>query len=300
MIDELLRNCQIAAFDDIEFPATESEQSGGRRVTVHEAWRRAGSENVDGGRKSYQGSLTAMMLNGFTGWGDLFPEKAAALILRFETGADGELRHPLLGNFTATITDWKPRLDPRIRNGIALDFSWIEQRASTVGLVGADPGTPRSDARADMVFRADEADAAVAKTGATGTAPIAAPAREAVTALAGNPSYGDIGARLGAVSTATDTNIAAVARVPQTSTNGVTLHLARASLLGVRVAVDRMRATLLPDPLREQFVVVDREMTFAELSQERYGSPGRARDIRAANAIATDLILPGTRVRILP
>ena len=299
MTDALLENFQLAAFDGIEFPATESTQEGGRRVTVHEAWRRAGSENVDGGRKSYTGSLTAMMLNGFTGWPELFPDRAAGLILRFETGADGELRHPSLGNFTATVTDWTIRTDARIRNGIAIEFRWIEQRASTVGLVGANPGTPAVDARADMIFTADEADKALALAGASGTTPIAAPAREATGALASAPSYGDIGARLGAVSAAVGVNASALARVTPTAANAVTLHMARASLVAVTVSVERMRAMLLSDPVRETFVTVDRVMTVAELSLAHYGTPSRARDIRAANALATDDIMPGTRVRLL-
>lgn len=299
--DPLLENLQIAAFDGIEFPCTESGQDGARRVTEHEAWRRDGAELTDGGRKAYRGRMTAMCINGLTGWGDLFPDRAAGLILRFETGADGEMRHPLLGNFTAVVTAWSPRTDARVRNGIAVDFDWIEQRASSVGIVGQNAGTPTVDARADMVFRAGEADRAVtAATGASPPVPLSPLAEGALADTAQGPAFSDLGRVLAGIGAGVSANTIALSRVPVTRSNAVTMHAARASLFGVTLAMERMRAEILPDPARERFLTPSAPMTFAELSMLAYGTPTRARDLRAANAIATDTVPPGVRVRVLP
>ena len=66
---------------DVEFPAVETSQKGGRAVSEHEQWRRDGAELVDGGRKAYRGKVTAAFLTTIDGYGeDLFPRRLEDLV----------------------------------------------------------------------------------------------------------------------------------------------------------------------------------------------------------------------------
>jgi prophage DNA circulation protein len=292
---------QRASFAEVVFPVTEMSQVGARQAAEHEVWRRDGAELVDGGRKAYRGKLTGAFFTTIEGYGnDLFPRRLEDLVRVCETQAEAVLAHPLLGTFRAMVTEWEPRLSSRWQNGAYLDLTWIEQRASVVGVVAVDLDRGNADPRAELAAQAATADTALAAAGVSPPAPLAAVAASSLAKVESPKSYGEVGKALTDVESASIEARNALRAVTVTASNALALYLARASVARVRTATRRLHAALLPDPSRTRLYTTPRAMTFAELSLAVYGTPMRAGDLRAANGIARDVIPPGRTLRVLP
>ena len=295
---EILQRCR---YGDLEFPVTELAQVGGRQVGEHEAWRRDGAELVDGGRKAYRGKVTAAFFDNIEGYGDdLFPRRLEFLVRAFETVPEDRFAHPLLGTFRAMITTWEPKLSAKWQNGAFLDFEWIEQRASVVGVVALDLERGDGNPRAALATQAAAADAALALAGVTPAAPLATVASSALTKVAAPQPYTEVTRALATVEAASVASREALRAVAVTGTNALALYQARAAVARVLVANGRLRAALLPDPSRATAYTTPRAMTFAEVSLAVYGTPFRASDLRKANATARDLLPPGRTLQVLP
>lgn len=295
---EILQRCR---YGDLEFPVTELSQRGGRRVGTHGVWGRHGEELVDGARTAYKGKVTAAFFDNIEGYGDdLFPRRLEFLVRAFETTAEDRFAHPLLGTFRAMITDWEPRLSSKWQNGAYLDFEWVEQRASVVGVVALDLERGEGDPRAALATQAAAADAAVAAAGVTLTKPLTPVATATLATVAAPQPYTEVTRALATVEAAAADARAMLRVVAVTGANALALYQARAAVARVVVANGRLRAALLPDPSRARTFTPTRAMTFAEVALAVYGDPLRARDLRAANATARDVVPPGRTVRVLP
>lgn len=301
MSDLLKTTLQRARIDDWEFPVTVVDQDGARAVSEHEAWRRDGAELVDGGRKAYRGSLTAVLVNSIPGYGELYPRRLEDLVRAFETRGEMELAHPLLGTFRVMVPTWKPRVDSKVRNGAFLDFTWTEQRASVVGVVTTSTDRGIGDPEAEVPAAAAAADEALASAGASPESPLGDVAVTALTtATAEGVSFADLSRALGSITTATATAARALSARSYTASTATTIHNARRALAALDASVSRLRAALLPDPSRTRAFVVPRRMSLAEVSQAVYGTPSRAADLRVANGLAGAFVAPGRRLQVLP
>lgn len=301
MSDLLRTTLQRAAVDDFEFPCLVSEQHGGRTVTEHEAWRRDGAELGDGGRKAYRGRMTAVLLDTIEGYGELYPRRLEDLVRAFETRREVTLRHPLLGTFLVKVPAWSPRTEQRVRNGAYLNFEWIEQRASSVGVVAVDPDRGAGDPESDTLAAAEAVDTALAGLGAEDPPAVAATVAPAVTkAVAKDVTYPELVRALADVDDVADLADAEVAARDFAAATAVAIHLARRAVSDLRTAASRLRAALLPDPARTRSFVAPRAMTLAEVSRVVYGTPDRAADLRAANGVAGTFVRAGRPLRVLP
>lgn len=296
MSDLLTRTLQAASVDGISFPVEAMDVEGENAFTEFEQFLRDGAELVDAGRKAERGSFTAVMVNGLAGWPDLFPGRFGQLYQRLRRGGDIRLAHPLLGTFTAKVKTRKPRITPGIRNGGYIDFAWVEQRASSVGVVALD--LPSTDVVADMVISAAEADDAVGKLGPSpGLAALAAKVQRGLdTALA---PVGQAQGAIGAMDRAVAATLRRVSLVALTSTTRSLVHAARAALYRARGALARVR-TQASDPLGvARRVTTVRAMTCAEASSWVYQTPTKAGRLRAVNGLAADLI-PANTTLVIP
>lgn len=301
MTDLLRTTLQRAAVDDLEFPCTVAEQHGARTVVEHEAWRRDGAELVDGGRKAYRGKMTAVLVASIAGYGELYPRRYEDLVRAFETRPEVTLRHPLLGTFRAKVPSWTPRIEQRVRNGGFIDFEWIEQRASVVGVVAVDPDRGDGDPETETLAAADAADAALATAGASTTPTVSSTVTPAVAkATTKDVTYPELTRSLAEIDGAADRADAAIAARIFSASTAVALHAAKAAVMSLRAASSRLRAALLPDPARTRVYVTPRRMSLAEVSLAVYGAPTRAADLRAANGIATTAVRAGRVLRVLP
>lgn len=299
---ELLRGTlQRARIESYEFPVTTVDQDGGRAVSEHEAWRRDGAELVDGGRKAYRGSLTAVLVNTIPGYGELYPRRLEDLVRAFETRGEMELAHPLLGTFRVMVPTWKPRLEAKVRNGAFLDFTWTEQRASAVGVVTTSTDRGTGDPEAEVPTAAAAADEALSAAGVaqeTSLVAVVTPALD--TATAEGVPFADLSRALGSITTATTLASSTLAARPYTASTATTIHAARRALAELDASVSRLRAALLPDPARTRVYVAPRRMSLAEVSQAVYGTPSRAADLRVANGLAGAFVSPGRSLQVLP
>lgn len=291
---------QRASWGGIAFPFVESTQKGARAVTENEAWLRDGAELVQGGRKAYRGKFSAAFFPTIEGYTDLFPGTFENLLARFDSEAEDTLSHPLLGSFRAIVTDWEPKFSAKTLNGAYIDFEWIEQRASSVGVIAlmSDRGT--SDPRTQLAAHAAAADTQLAAVGAAPKTSLTSVTSTVLVKVAKPLPYTEITRALGSVEAAVEAARLSLAAVAATGANALALWSARATLARMRVASARLRAGLLPDPSRQTVYLTTRSMTFAELSRAVYGTPFRAADLRAANAIAADVVRAGRAITVLP
>ena len=290
--DLLTRTLQAASVDGILFPVTEMDVEGENAFTEFEQFGRDGAELVDAGRKAERGTFTAVMVNGLTGWPDLYPGRFHELYRRLRRGGD---LHPLLGTFTVKVKARKPRLVAGVRNGGYIDFGWVEQRASSVGIVALD--LPSTDVVVDMEFSAAEADAALgAARVPSDLARLAAAVRRGVDAALA--PVGQVLGAIGAMDRAITTALSLLTAQPLTAVTRRLVHAARAAAYRARGALARLKAQV-SDPLGVgRRVVAPRAMTCAELSSWVYGTPFRARDLRVVNGLAADTVPAGTTVTV--
>lgn len=295
MSDLLTRTLQAAGVDGIRFPVTEMEVDGENAFTEFEQFGRDGAELVDAGRKAERGTFTAVMLNGLAGWPDLYPGRFHELYRRLRRGGDLSLAHPLLGTFTVKVKTRKPRIVSDVRSGGYIDFAWVEQRASSVGVVALD--LPPTDVVADMVFTAEEADAALGAAGVPSS--LGALATTARTGLdADLAPVGEIQGALGSLDRGIATALRQLSLVALTSTTRSLVHAARAAACRARGSLARVK-TQVSDPLGlGRRVTTERVMTCAELSARVYGTPFKASILRAVNGFASDTVPAGTTVTI--
>ena len=132
------------------------------------------------------------------------------------------------------------------------------------------------------------------------TPTLAAVSFAALSRVRGVVSYADVGRALDPVTLAVTAAQVALARVPTTSATVLAAWQARAALARTTAAVMRVRASLLPDPSTSRLVATTRAMTLAELSTLVYGTPYRAGDLRASNALAGDVVRAGRAILVLP
>lgn len=301
MTDLLRETLQRARIESWEFPVTTMDQDGARAVSEHGAWLRDGDELVNGGRKAYRGMLTAALVNTIPGYGELYPARYRDLLRAFETRGEMELAHPLLGTFRVMVPTWKPRPGAKVRNGIFLDFTWIEQRASVVGVVTTSTDRGAGDPEAEVPAAAAVADESLSAAGVTQETSLVAVVTPALdTATAEGVSFADLSRALGSITTATATASRALAARPYTASTATGIHAARRALAELNASVSRLRAALLPDPSRTRVYVVQRRMSLAEVSLAVYGTPSRAADLRIANGLAGAFVAPGRRLQVLP
>lgn len=295
MSDLLTRTLQAAGIDGIRFPVTKMEVDGENAFTEFEQFGRDGAELVDTGRKAERGTFTAVMLNGLSGWPDLYPGRFHELYRRLRRGGDLSLAHPLLGTFTVKVKTRTPRIVSDVRSGGYIDFAWVEQRASSVGVVALD--LPPTDVVADMVFTAEEADAALGAAGVPSSlGTLATTARTGLDAdLA---PVGEIQGALGSLDRGIATALRQLSLVSLTSTTRPLVHAARAAAYRARGSLARVK-TQVSDPLGlGRRVTTERVMTCAELSARVYGTPFKASILRAVNGFASDTVPAGTTVTI--
>lgn len=299
----MTRNADIyqrAAWEDLTFPLSECTQTGGRAVTENEAWRRDGAELVNGGRKAFRGKMTAAFLDTIEGYGDLWPSKFEALLTRFYADAEGRLSHPLLGTFTAVVTSWEPKLSSKVQNGAFVEFEWVEQRASSVGVIALMEDRGTGDPTTELAAQAATADVALAAAGAPPSTPIAAVAATVITKTSTSLPYTKIGQALAPIDAAVELSRGALSALLVTGSNAIAVWQARAALARVLTASGRLRASLLPGPSKATVYQLTRAMTFAEISQAVYGTPFRAGYLRSANAVAADVVRAGRSLTVLP
>ena len=294
--DLLTRTLQAASVDGILFPVTEMDTDGENAVVEFEQFARDGAELVDAGRKAERGTFTAVMVNGLDGWPALFPGRFNDLYARLRRGGDLRLAHPLLGTFTVKVKTRKPRIASGVRNGGYIDFAWVEQRASSVGVVALD--LPSTDIVADMVFAAEAADLAVAKVGiATPLAQFAAKVQRGLDSALS--PIGQVQGAIGAMDRAIASALRRVSLAALTSTTRALVHAGRAALYRARGALARVKSQA-SDPIGvARRVTTVRPMTCAEASSWVYGTPMKAGQLRAVNGLAADLI-PASTTLVIP
>lgn len=291
---------QRFAFDEIRFPATETSQQGARAVSEHEAWRRDGAELVDGGRKAFRGKVTGAFFDTFEGYPGLYPDAFQSLLVRFWTAGAGRLSHPILGTFDVMVPSWEPRITTAATNGAWIDFEWVEQLASSVGVIDLSFDRGPGDPRTEVAALADTADVALAAVGAARPAPLAATTAAALAATSKPLTAPEVGRALSPLDAELAAARVAVDAVAYADPIALPLWRARAAVTRLRAGVGRLRAALLPDPARARVFTTTRPMTVAELSYAVYGTPFRAADLRAANALAADLVRAGRTLTVLP
>jgi len=291
---------QRARWDRVEFPAVELTQQGARAVTEHEVWRRDGAELVNGGRKAYRGKITAAFFNNIPGYGELFPGMFELLVRSFEDEAEVEFAHPVLGTFRAMALSWEPRVTKDTRNGAFVDFEWVEQKASSVGVVALDLDRGDGDPRTNLSAAAGDADSSLAEAGAPAPTQLVVVADDVLKKTAQPLPYADLANVLDTLDTATRVARGGLLAAPMPPSLVLARHRARAALARLQGASRRLRAALLPDPSRTRLYATSRPMTLAELSLSVYGNPFRAADLRSANALAADVVPAGRVVRALP
>lgn len=297
MLDDLLsrslQRCQVGA---IAFPVVATQQSGARGVIEHEQWGRDGSELGDTGRKAYRGKLTAIFVAGLTGWTDsLYPTDFTALEALFAAGGDLRLAHPLYGTFQAKVPTWESRVEAGTRNGGWIDFDWIEQRASVVGVVALlSPPVDVVEALNDTAIAAD--------TALTAAGVLSALARAAGTVqTAIGRALAPVGQVQGALaqmrSQLTQATRLLDAR-PLTSLTRGAVHAGRAAVAQCKGALARVEGQV-KDPVGVgKTITLERPMTTAEFAVAYYGNARKAGQIRAVNGLASDTIPAGTTLVI--
>lgn len=301
MTDLLRESLQRAALDGFEFPILSTEQNGARAVVEHEAWRRDGAELVEGGRKAYRGSLTAALVNTIPGYGELYPRRLEDLVRAMETRGEMELAHPLLGTLRVMVPSWKPRIESKVRNGAFLDFEWIEQRASVVGVVATQADRGTGDPELEVASEAETVDADLVAAGVTTEVTMVAVVTPALaTVTVEGVSFAALSRSLSTITRATAAAAELLSARPFDAATATRIHAARASLARLDAATARLRAALLPDPARTRRYVVPRRMHLTEVSQEVYGTPARAADLRVANGLAGAFVSPGRTLQVLP
>lgn len=291
---------QRFAFDELRFPVTESSQQGSRAVAEHEAWRRDGAELVDGGRKAFRGKVTGAFFDTFDAYPGLYPDTFQSLLVRFWSVGYGRLSHPILGTFDVMVPSWEPRITAGATNGAWVDFEWVEQRASSVGVIDLSFDRGAGDPRTEVAAQAETADAALAAVGAGRPVPLAATTDAALAVTSKPLTAPEVGRALSPLDAELAAARAAVDAVTYADALALPLWRARAAVTRLRAAVGRLRAALLPDPARARVFTTTRPMTVAELSHAVYGTPFRAADLRAANALAADLVRAGRTLTVLP
>lgn len=290
--DLLSRTLQRCMVESIAFPIEAPEQEGGRGVPEHEQWGRDGSDLGDSGRKAYRGSITGQFIEGLTDWpGSLFPDDFFALLALFaERRADLRLAHPLLGTFAVKVPRWKPRLVTGVRNGGYVDFDWIEQGASLAGVVS--PDLPPVDVGEDLAAKAAAADRAMAGLGVLTTI---ARAAEAVRSAIGR-ALAPVGEVKGAISQMRGQLTEATRLVslqPLTGPLRGLVHAARASVAQCKGALARVEEQATAPTGLPKTIAAPRAMTTGELAAWVYQDARRARDLRAANGLASDRLVQG-------
>ena len=292
---------QRFAFDELRFPVTESTQQGARAVAEHEAWRRDGAELVDGGRKAFRGKVTAAFFDSFVGYPGLYPDTFQSLLVRFWSVGSGRLSHPIHGTFDVMVPSWEPKLTAAATNGALIEFEWIEQRASSVGVIDLSFDRGAGDPRAEVLATAGTADQALVAVGVARPVPLVVTASTALKATARPLVAPEVGRALAPLDGELVRARQAVDGVVVVSdAMALPVWKARSSLVRLRAAAGRLRASLLPDPARAKVFTTTRPMTLAELSFAVYGTPFRAGDLRAANAIAADVVRAGRTLTVLP
>lgn len=291
---------QRFAFDEIRFPATETSQQGARAVSEHEAWRRDGAELVDGGRKAFRGKVTGAFFDTFEAYPGLYPDAFQSLLVRFWSVGAGRLSHPILGTFDVMVPSWEPRITTAATNGAWIDFEWVEQLASSVGVIDLSFDRGPGDPRTEVAALADTADVALAAVGASRPATLASTTAAALASTSKPLTAPEVGRALSPLDAELAAARAAVDAVAHADPIALPLWRARAAVTRLRAGVGRLRAALLPDPARARVFTTTRPMTVAELSHAVYGTPFRAADLRAANALAADLVRAGRTLTVLP
>lgn len=291
---------QRFAFDEFRFPATETSQQGARAVAEHEAWRRDGAELVDGGRKAFRGKITGAFFDTFDAYPGLYPDTFQGLLVRFWSVGAGRLSHPILGTFDVMVPSWEPKISTAATNGAYLEFEWIEQRASSVGVIDLAFDRGAGDPRTEVEAQAAATDGALAAVGASRPTPLAATTGRALAATTRPLAAPEVGRALAPLDAELVAARRAVDALLPTDATALAVWGARSAIVRMRCAVGRLRASLLPDPARARVVTTTRPMTVAELSFAVYGTPFRAADLRAANALAADLVRAGRTLTVLP
>lgn len=291
---------QRFAFDELRFPATETTQTGARAVAEHEAWRRDGAELVDGGRKAFRGKITGAFFDTFDAYPDLYPGTFQSLLVKFWRDGAGRLSHPILGTFDVMVPSWEPKITAAATNGAMIEFDWIEQRASSVGVIDLSFDRGEGDPRTEVLATATVADTSLAAVGASRPVPLATTTAAALTATSKPLGAPEVGRALAPLDGELASARVSVDGLAPSDALALPLWRARSSLVRLRAAAGRLRASLLPDPARARIFTTTRPMTLAELSYAVYGTPFRAADLRAANAIAADLVRVGRTLTVLP
>lgn len=292
MTDLLSQSLQRCTVEMIAFPVTVVEQSGARGVVEHEQWRRDGAELTDTGRKAYRGKLTGVFVQGLSGWPDsLYPDAFGSLIAIFENRRDDlRLAHPLLGTFAIKVPGWTPRLESGVRNGAYLDFDWIEQRASSVGVVA--PILPGADVAEDLDAAAGKADAALASVGILTT--LARGASAVRTAIGRERApVGEVQGAIGAMRRQVTDATRLLSLQPLTATTRQLVHAGRASVAQCKGALARVEDQATAPLGFSRTITAPRAMTVAEFAAWVYRDAARASQLRAANGLASDTIAAG-------
>lgn len=292
MTDLLGRSLQRCSVESVAFPVTTTEQQGARGVVEHEQWRRDGAELTDTGRKAYRGKITAVFLQGLTGWPDsLWPDDFTSLVALFENRTDDlRLAHPLLGTFQIRVPGWTPRVEPGTRNGGYVDFEWIEQRASSVGVIA--PVLPD----ADVVDSLDNAAAAAdASLGALGILTTLARGASAVRLAVGR-ALAPIGEVQGAISSMRRQVADATRLLSLQALTGTTrglVHAGRAAVAQCKGALARVEAQASDPVGLARRVTAPRRMTVGEFAVWVYQDAAKAGQLRAVNGLASDTVAEG-------
>lgn len=281
-----------ASFAGVEFPVlAPMPTTGGNTLIRHRAYRRRGVDVEPTQQKEYEGTLTAALLNDLRGYpATLFPDRYYDLIRAFEDNKIATLWHPSKGQMTVAIESWEEEWDADVRNGLKIQFKWVEHNASAGLLLSSNSQTPQnSPALANQ--QAANADAQVASLSTTsGYVQMGAVVGTMLTSLA-VPNITP-NAALGAISPVVS-QLAANLALP--SLANVASHTAIQALEDLRVTVLAIQSKVLTNQLTTQQFTVPQDMAVWQIAQLATGDVGNANLIEQFNTIPNgNLVRAGT------
>lgn len=303
-IDLLAATLVDAEYEGVAFPTIEAPVEGGHDGVEHTAYGRRGSDCESTGRRAERGALKIPFVAPLRGYGsDLYPARFVEFLEKIRTVPIGRLTHPLLGDFTAWVREWKIDLDADVRNGVVVEVQWVEHNGDA-SVLSLEAGALPTDSPAAAQDEAATADAAMAATGtptvtsspATGYTPVATTVAAQLAFLESAPrGYAEIAASVDAMLLPVAVNLSLAAF------SGATAHAAVASLERLRALVYALRARYLARFERVGTYTTPKGMSLWEVSLAVFGDATRAGEIAAVNPIPDWLFIPAGRVlQILP
>jgi prophage DNA circulation protein len=295
MSDLLNETLGTASFEGVQFPTPDLSVKGGHNLVKHRAYRRRGVDIEPTGQKEFEGSITAILVNGLTGWGEnMYPGRYSDLIEALQNNPIGTLWHPIKGEMRVGIESWEEKFAVDVRNGCFVEIQYTEHNASASTLFGPD-NAPNTNTTQSVAVQATAADTAMASTGSTSYTPVTPTFETQLDALAESTiTAAGVRGAVAQMRTVVNTNLAL------SDFEGVDAHDAVVALEDLLASVAGLEQQYLAPFTSNQVFTVPLDMPLWRVAQLVYGNASKASLILSANSVSNVLLVRGGTVLSIP